>query len=216
MLNRRTVVTGTIAALGPSGHGLGPGFGRPDPPGGPLRPGRLDRHSARVLAERMSTDLGRTVIVENRPGGGTMVGMENVARSKPDGNSLLLMTTTAALLPAFDIPLAVEPQKELTRCRSSPTSRASWRSMRTPSQDLPRIHRPGKGTARPRALFAIEYRRPAASVGRTGRASGTAASCNTSPIRPPPKRARHRRRSRPAFVEHHAGRQQILPARCAA
>ncbi|MFZ5784254.1 MAG: Bug family tripartite tricarboxylate transporter substrate binding protein [Pseudomonadota bacterium] len=61
----------------------------------------------------MSSDLGRSIVVENRPGGGTMVGMVNVAKSKPDGNSLLVMTTTAALLPAFDVPLPIEPQKDL-------------------------------------------------------------------------------------------------------
>jgi tripartite-type tricarboxylate transporter receptor subunit TctC len=61
----------------------------------------------------MASDLGKSIVVENRPGGGTMVGMVNVAKSKPDGNSLLLMTTTAALLPAFDIQLPIEPQKDL-------------------------------------------------------------------------------------------------------
>ncbi len=35
------------------------------------------------------------------------------AKSKPGGTSLLLMTTTAALLPAFDIPLQIDPQKGL-------------------------------------------------------------------------------------------------------
>jgi tripartite-type tricarboxylate transporter receptor subunit TctC len=87
--------------------------------GGPIRlvvpygPGGSTDTAARVLAERMSSDMGRTIIVENKPGGGTMVGMQNVATSKPDGSALLLTTTTAALLPAFDIPLQVEPQKQL-------------------------------------------------------------------------------------------------------
>lgn len=80
----------------------------------PYGPGGSTDTAARLLAERMTADLGRTIIVENRPGGGTMVGMQNVASSKPDGSSLLLTTTTAALLPAFDIPLQVEPQKQLT------------------------------------------------------------------------------------------------------
>jgi tripartite-type tricarboxylate transporter receptor subunit TctC len=79
----------------------------------PYGPGGSTDTAARVLAERMSAELGRTIIVENRPGGGTMVGMQNVASSKPDGLSLLLTTTTAALLPAFDMPLQIEPQKQL-------------------------------------------------------------------------------------------------------
>jgi hypothetical protein len=43
-----------------------------------------------------------------------MVGMQTVARARPDGTTLLLTTTTAALLPAFDMPLPIDPQKDLT------------------------------------------------------------------------------------------------------
>ena len=79
----------------------------------PYGPGGSTDTAGRVLAESMSSSIGRTIVVENRPGGGTMVGMTNVAKSKPDGTSLLLMTTTAALLPAFDVPLPIDPQKDL-------------------------------------------------------------------------------------------------------
>jgi len=43
---------------------------------------------ARMVAERMGNALGQTVIVENRPGAGTIVGAEYVAKSKPDGYTL--------------------------------------------------------------------------------------------------------------------------------
>ncbi|HJQ58398.1 MAG TPA: tripartite tricarboxylate transporter substrate binding protein, partial [Vineibacter sp.] len=76
-------------------------------------PGGSTDTAARLLAERLSADLGKSFIVDNKPGGGTMVGMQNVARSKPDGATLLLTTTTAALLPAFDMQLPIDPQKDL-------------------------------------------------------------------------------------------------------
>lgn len=118
MIHRRAVVGGTLAALALPGVATAQGTGAPGAAGQarlvvPYGPGGSTDTSARVLAERMASDLGRTIVVENRPGGGTMVGMVNVAKSKPDGTSLLLMTTTAALLPAFDMALPIDPQKDL-------------------------------------------------------------------------------------------------------
>ena len=159
------------------------------PPRRPLRPGRLDRYVGALLAERMATDLGKTIVVENRPGGGTMVGMVNVAKSKPDGNSLLLMTTTAALLPAFDMQLAIDPQKDLTpvsQLADIPSVLAV--NAKQPGENLPRVHRVAKGPTWPRPLFDLEHRRPAAPVGRAHEAPGPTASCSTSPTRPPPRR----------------------------
>ena len=69
--------------------------------------------AARVVAARMATELGQTIIIENKPGGGSMVGMQNVAHSRPDGYSLLFAASTAALLPAFDMPMPIDPQKDL-------------------------------------------------------------------------------------------------------
>jgi tripartite-type tricarboxylate transporter receptor subunit TctC len=45
---------------------------------------------ARVIATRLSETIGQQVIVENRPGGGTNIGSELVARSAPDGYTLLV------------------------------------------------------------------------------------------------------------------------------
>ena len=46
---------------------------------------------ARVLAEKISANNAQAVIVENRPGGGTVIATEAVARSNPDGSTLLLV-----------------------------------------------------------------------------------------------------------------------------
>lgn len=47
--------------------------------------------TARLLAPRMQTGLGQNVIVENRPGGGTVVGTDYVVRQPPDGYTMLMI-----------------------------------------------------------------------------------------------------------------------------
>jgi tripartite-type tricarboxylate transporter receptor subunit TctC len=56
----------------------------PQPPGGGFD------SAARILSEPLAALLGQPVIVENRPGGGTVIGTEAVAKSEPDGHTLLL------------------------------------------------------------------------------------------------------------------------------
>src|SRR5262245_63890972 len=46
--------------------------------------------TARVMADRLSDEFGQRFIVENRPGAGGMIGAETVAKSAPDGYSLLV------------------------------------------------------------------------------------------------------------------------------
>src|SRR5689334_2686334 len=56
---------------------------------------------ARLLAAELQDKLKGTVIVENRVGGGTVVAAQSVARSQPDGHTLLLApVTTLAINPA--------------------------------------------------------------------------------------------------------------------
>lgn len=49
---------------------------------------------ARFLAERLAAPLGQSLVVENRPGAGAVVGTDAAAKSPPDGYTLLMMSNT--------------------------------------------------------------------------------------------------------------------------
>ncbi|HWX08004.1 MAG TPA: tripartite tricarboxylate transporter substrate binding protein [Bradyrhizobium sp.] len=69
----------------------------------------------RMVAEQLQSGLGGTVIVENKPGIATALGAELVARSPPDGYTLLLATsTTLAINKTLYRKLAYDPVKDFT------------------------------------------------------------------------------------------------------
>ena len=70
----------------------------------PFPPGGATDVVARTLAPPMSRALGQSVVVENRPGGNTVIGGEIVARAPADGHTLLLMA------PSFTINPFVRPK----------------------------------------------------------------------------------------------------------
>ena len=49
---------------------------------------------ARVIADKLQAALGQTFVVEDRPGGGAILGTEAVVQSPPDGYTLLMMSNT--------------------------------------------------------------------------------------------------------------------------
>ena len=59
----------------------------------PYTPGGGTDLMARALAQRLTENMGQSVIVENRAGAGGNLGMENVARSAPDGYTIALALT---------------------------------------------------------------------------------------------------------------------------
>jgi tripartite-type tricarboxylate transporter receptor subunit TctC len=52
---------------------------------------------ARLMSQRLSERLGQQFIIENRTGGGTTIGTEAVVRALPDGHTLLMVATSAAI-----------------------------------------------------------------------------------------------------------------------
>ncbi len=67
---------------------------------------------ARALAERLSTSLGQTVIVESKPGAGATLGADFVAKSKPDGHTLLMGAVHHTIAPAVYRKLPYDLQKD--------------------------------------------------------------------------------------------------------
>ena len=67
---------------------------------------------ARILAERLSPVFGVTLVVENRPGAGGMVGTEYVAKQAADGYTILVTTITHVTNVSFFKKLPYEPIKD--------------------------------------------------------------------------------------------------------
>ena len=79
----------------------------------PYPAGALTDLLARAIGERLATNLKQPVVVDNRPGAGTLVGAEFVAKSPPDGYTLLMATsTTLGISPALYKPSPVNPVKD--------------------------------------------------------------------------------------------------------
>ena len=75
-------------------------------------PGGATDISARALAQKLSGPLGQPVVVENRTGAGSTLAAEFVARSAPDGYTLLLANATVAM-PSLFARLGFDVRKDL-------------------------------------------------------------------------------------------------------
>jgi tripartite-type tricarboxylate transporter receptor subunit TctC len=78
----------------------------------PFAPGGGTDTVARTLAQEMAKDLGQSVIIENKPGAGTIIGTQSVATSEPDGCTLLMGTFANAVNPSLNAKLPYDPQKD--------------------------------------------------------------------------------------------------------
>ena len=65
----------------------------PFPPGGTTTP------LARLIGQKLSESWGQQVIVDNRPGGNTIIGTEALAKSPPDGHTIMVMTSAHVVNP---------------------------------------------------------------------------------------------------------------------
>ena len=104
MLSKTTMlrVLACLMAVG-LGAGFAPGAQAQDFPSKPLRivvpfpAGGTTDVVARLVAQRMSESLGQQVLVDNRGGAGGTIGADIVAKSAPDGHTLLMHNITFPL-----------------------------------------------------------------------------------------------------------------------
>ena len=119
-MKRRAFALAALAALA---CGLAPAAalaqsGYPDRPITmvvPFPPGGVADITARPVAAAMSTYLKQPVVVENKAGAGGGVGMQHVARAKPDGYTVLLALSSISIIPEADKVLGRDPMYQLNQ-----------------------------------------------------------------------------------------------------
>jgi tripartite-type tricarboxylate transporter receptor subunit TctC len=77
-------------------------------------PGGVGDTTARLVGQKLSEVLGQPVVIENRPSAGGIIASETVARSAPDGHTLLLVTATAASAPHLFRQMPYHPINDFT------------------------------------------------------------------------------------------------------
>ncbi|NVO13576.1 MAG: tripartite tricarboxylate transporter substrate binding protein [Rhodoplanes sp.] len=79
----------------------------------PYPPGALTDLLGRAVGERLSAALKQPVVIENKPGAGTLIGAEMVAKAVPDGYTLMMATsTTLGISPAMYKKSTIDPERD--------------------------------------------------------------------------------------------------------
>jgi len=80
----------------------------------PVAPGGGNDIVARLLAQRLTSQWGQQVVVDNRPGASTAIGAEIVARASPDGYTIMFHSASFAINAAMNAKLSFDPIKDFT------------------------------------------------------------------------------------------------------
>jgi len=80
----------------------------------PFTPGSPVDAAARVITQHVQTRLGQSMVVENRPGGGTTLGIKAVMAAPPDGYTILFIGPNLVYTPVLYPSLNFDPEKSLT------------------------------------------------------------------------------------------------------
>ena len=89
----------------------------------PFAPGGVVDTLGRTLAPHLGKGLGQSVVIENRPGGNTVIGSEIVLRAPADGHTILMMAPSFTVNPFVQAKLPFDPLKDfapVTRIASNP------------------------------------------------------------------------------------------------
>ena len=77
----------------------------------------------RIVAQKMSENLGVSIVIDNRAGAGSSIGLAAAARSAPDGYTLVIVSSALTINPSVYRSLPYDPSKisaPSARLRSSP------------------------------------------------------------------------------------------------
>jgi tripartite-type tricarboxylate transporter receptor subunit TctC len=80
----------------------------------PYGPGSATDLVPRTVFESVSTQVKQTIIIENRPAGGTTVGTSAVAKSEPDGHTILVHSNAIVTVPAIQTNVPYDPVKDFS------------------------------------------------------------------------------------------------------
>jgi tripartite-type tricarboxylate transporter receptor subunit TctC len=80
----------------------------------PFAPGGANDSVARLVSDTLGKMIGQSVVVENRPGGGTIIGTAAVASAHPDGYTLLLVSPAHTINPHIHKTLPFDPLADFT------------------------------------------------------------------------------------------------------
>jgi tripartite-type tricarboxylate transporter receptor subunit TctC len=85
--------------------------GQTDPPDRPYAPGGSTDLLARLIGPKLAESWGQSVIVDNRPGGNTIIGTQALTKAAPDGYTILLMAIAHTIIPNL-IPTPYDPIRD--------------------------------------------------------------------------------------------------------
>ncbi len=137
MISRRTLML-ALTALGAAGPARASDYPtRPIKMIAPFTPGSPVDVVARLLAQHLSIQLKQSVVVENRPGAGTTIGMKAASLAEPDGYTLLFQSSSFVVAPAMYKNLDYDPLKIFT-----PVANVAWGSWVTVVPPQLAVHSP--------------------------------------------------------------------------
>lgn len=79
----------------------------------PQSPGASTDLTARLIGQKLSDALGQPVVVDNRPGAGSIMGTDLVAKATPDGYTLLVVASSITINPSLHRKLPYDTQRDL-------------------------------------------------------------------------------------------------------
>jgi tripartite-type tricarboxylate transporter receptor subunit TctC len=96
----------------------------------PFTPGSPNDVMARLLTQNLQTRLGQAIVIDNKPGGGTVIGTKAAAGAEPDGYTLLFISSALVIDPAMK-GVAYDPFKDFAPVAAVTTT--SWLVTVSPS-----------------------------------------------------------------------------------